>query len=1110
MVTVRLSLVGEPYRSYASLWSVEKHFNLEVFGYGVVDSVILVLDESTECGETLAHARFLQGPLADGLPPKTIYSPTVTTNRWEGLRLPRGGAYRVCYCPPDAVCSWKGAFIELDIASPPLADIVTQFQVLGPGSRALQNDLGQPMDDVALPSAPQVNETFDLQVAGVNLTDLDRFRIVDSTTTCDGAAEVSSFLKWPSVDDDLMGETGSTGDDTTSRLWRGMEIPKVDTFRVCWCVGEPASNSYNLPELIVHVMPVAYDPNATNKSNTTGTSSSGTTSTRTFTTTIHPNGTNLTNQTTTTTTSTTTSSTTTSTTTSNTTTTTNVSMFNGSGTLQPQHFARRLMSLDSNATADIFANSSRNVFTNVSEIASAEHVLYLQAKGNASNESHSYGTFTHRGGAAKAKGNASNESHSYANFTHRGGAAKAGSTCSNATDFDVDLGVFGIAGPTGVAAIDDLTGKPNARVGRNFTLRVFGEGVSESGRIRLITPEGGYKARTINCGDPMSINNSIELEGRFADDPDSQGVANGSSVVDFDGLRLKRAGRYSVCWCSCRRTPCIEASQFRTTAGFFKTVWAGAHQILDANEEELRVLPGVEFTLQIGGIELTERDRVRIVETSVTCGREGASENTAWLRGPLTRVPSHSGLHTMPGVLTGPGHLREDRERLTWTGLRLYSGGVRRVCWCPGGGQSGAEAWISPECSRDRDFYYEVGTFDTIYIRQAWAEACARTQRPFKIHVAAVGLRPKIDRILLARSVDVCGEASPRGLKPYGVARDPARSDWGYPALISCLEDPNSAAAPGERKLVCGDAIGTVQVTEPGLYRICVCARAPGYDCTDASHYRIPAGELFEVAGTVAAASGAWQDVIHTSAAGGGATQSPLILNGPGAASLVGVYAPSPAPEAVSRLAVGSEDGVLRLWEPETPRMVSELVGHTGPVSTLAWSADSTSIVTGSVDGTMRLWKTAAGVSPGAEPAHICPTWSKIWKRPGGEATHQVLYDFTVGENDPLSPDTITGNVVGGDATDQEWQNAINYMLGSVVTRWLNLTDVGTASQSSVRHDAVAARAIDGSEDGYFATGSCTHTETQKDPWWHVELGGPYAVRGVKVSNRADCCGHWL
>ena len=38
----------------------------------------------------------------------------------------------------------------------------------------------------------------------------------------------------------------------------------------------------------------------------------------------------------------------------------------------------------------------------------------------------------------------------------------------------------------------------------------------------------------------------------------------------------------------------------------------------------------------------------------------------------------------------------------------------------------------------------------------------------------------------------------------------------------------------------------------------------------------------------------------------------------------------------------------------------------------------------------------------------------------------------------------------------------------------------------------------------------CTHTETQTDPWWWVDLGCERTVAKVTVSNRGDCCGDRL
>ena len=62
-----------------------------------------------------------------------------------------------------------------------------------------------------------------------------------------------------------------------------------------------------------------------------------------------------------------------------------------------------------------------------------------------------------------------------------------------------------------------------------------------------------------------------------------------------------------------------------------------------------------------------------------------------------------------------------------------------------------------------------------------------------------------------------------------------------------------------------------------------------------------------------------------------------------------------------------------------------------------------------------------------------------------------------------------------------------------------------SASQVSTTHDAPAARAVDGvTEGGFFVANSVTHTATQADPWWEVDLGGEEPVERIVVWNRTD------
>ena len=68
-----------------------------------------------------------------------------------------------------------------------------------------------------------------------------------------------------------------------------------------------------------------------------------------------------------------------------------------------------------------------------------------------------------------------------------------------------------------------------------------------------------------------------------------------------------------------------------------------------------------------------------------------------------------------------------------------------------------------------------------------------------------------------------------------------------------------------------------------------------------------------------------------------------------------------------------------------------------------------------------------------------------------------------------------------------------------------NLAQRGTAKQSSTGYLGDAVRAIDGNTDGrYEQARSTTHTETEKDPWWELDLGSELPVETIAVWNRTD------
>lgn len=59
-------------------------------------------------------------------------------------------------------------------------------------------------------------------------------------------------------------------------------------------------------------------------------------------------------------------------------------------------------------------------------------------------------------------------------------------------------------------------------------------------------------------------------------------------------------------------------------------------------------------------------------------------------------------------------------------------------------------------------------------------------------------------------------------------------------------------------------------------------------------------------------------------------------------------------------------------------------------------------------------------------------------------------------------------------------------------------------SQSSEVYGGVSARAVDGNTDGVWAGGSVTHTATESQPWWEVDLGENRSIGLINVFNRTD------
>ncbi|QTD37841.1 discoidin domain-containing protein [Polaribacter batillariae] len=75
----------------------------------------------------------------------------------------------------------------------------------------------------------------------------------------------------------------------------------------------------------------------------------------------------------------------------------------------------------------------------------------------------------------------------------------------------------------------------------------------------------------------------------------------------------------------------------------------------------------------------------------------------------------------------------------------------------------------------------------------------------------------------------------------------------------------------------------------------------------------------------------------------------------------------------------------------------------------------------------------------------------------------------------------------------------------------------GTATQSSSlgnrtcpNNSCSASLARDGNTSGNFSSGSVTHTNTQNNPWWLLDMEVDTTISTVVIHNRTDCCGNRL
>jgi len=63
-----------------------------------------------------------------------------------------------------------------------------------------------------------------------------------------------------------------------------------------------------------------------------------------------------------------------------------------------------------------------------------------------------------------------------------------------------------------------------------------------------------------------------------------------------------------------------------------------------------------------------------------------------------------------------------------------------------------------------------------------------------------------------------------------------------------------------------------------------------------------------------------------------------------------------------TRVVTAADDGIARIWETSTGRLLSKLVGHSGPITRAEFSPDGRRVATASDDGSARIWDAGTGV----------------------------------------------------------------------------------------------------------------------------------------------------
>lgn len=82
----------------------------------------------------------------------------------------------------------------------------------------------------------------------------------------------------------------------------------------------------------------------------------------------------------------------------------------------------------------------------------------------------------------------------------------------------------------------------------------------------------------------------------------------------------------------------------------------------------------------------------------------------------------------------------------------------------------------------------------------------------------------------------------------------------------------------------------------------------------------------------------------------------------------------------------------------------------------------------------------------------------------------------------------------------------INYLEVSTAEQKQNISIGKSTEQSSMGWSGDSSRAVDANTNGQYSHNSVTHTLSEAEAWWQVDLGELYDIETINIWNRTDCC----